>query len=288
VISGYLIAKSWINQPNLGIFSSKRILRIYPGLISAILFSTFIIGPIVSSLSFKEYFLNLNIFSIIKGSIFLSQPNLPGVFTSNIFPTAVNGSLWTLFIEASMYVVTALLGMSGMLAKKWPLVVFILLEIFACEFLDTSKIHIIGLIININAIYYLIGACYFIFKKKIKYDYRLCFLLLVIWCISFNTIFFKTVSYFSIPYIILSIAFTSTNYLPIIVGTNDYSYGLYIYAFPIQQTIVYFSRNQISPVDLFLIAYPLTLLLAIISWTCIEKKALEFKNVCFRARYEIT
>lgn len=280
-ISGYLITKSWNNQPKLLNFSLKRILRIYPGLIAVILFSTFFIGPIVSSLDVNEYFLSLNVFSLIKNMMLLYQADLPGVFNNNIYPIAVNGSLWTLILEASMYITTIFLGMSKILTKKWYLIIFLFFEIVLNNFVDISKTRFIWIVINKFAVYYLIGMCYFIFGKKIKYNFKLCILLLLVWILSFKTYLFDYVSYISIPYLIFSIAFVPRKYLPRFTGDNDYSYGLYIYAFPIQQTIVHFSNNHISILTLFLLSYPLTLFMAFLSWNYIEKKALNLKNINF-------
>lgn len=280
-ISGYLITKSWYNYPNLGKFSWKRFIRIYPGLMTTILLSTFLIGPIISSLSLKDYFANLNVLSLVKNFVILYQADLPGVFINNVYPNAVNGSLWTLILEVTMYGFVALFGTLGILKKKWAMIIFIFLEIFAFTFIDISKFHFFPMVINKFAIYFLIGSCYFLFEKNIKYDYRFCVFLLIVWALSFKSFLFDFISYISIPYIVFSIGFAHTKYLPKFTGENDYSYGLYIYAFPIQQTIVYFSHNNISVLALFLIAYPLTLFLAYLSWNLIERKALSLKNMNF-------
>ena len=288
VISGYLITQSWNNQPKLMHFTWKRVLRIYPGVISTILFTTFLIGPLVTSLNIKEYLFNINILSVIKNTIVLSQGTLPGVFNDNIYPMAVNGSLWTLIPEVYMYLMTALFGLSGILKKKWPVIILTIMSIilFNLNILSSTPFESINKIPSERTelfLYYLVGMCYFLYKDKIKYNYTIFFLLLFTWLILFHTAFTSTVftsiiAYISLPYIILFCAFTPAKYLHRAIKGADYSYGLYIYAFPIQQTIVHFSKNTVTPVELFIIAYPLTFFIAFLSLNYIEKGALKFKN----------
>jgi peptidoglycan/LPS O-acetylase OafA/YrhL len=59
---------------------------------------------------------------------------------------------------------------------------------------------------------------------------------------------------------------------------GDYSYGLYIYAFPVQQTIAHFIP-KINPIQMFTLSLPVTFVLAFISWWLIEKKALSLKKI---------
>ena len=58
---------------------------------------------------------------------------------------------------------------------------------------------------------------------------------------------------------------------------GDYSYGLYVYAFPVQQTII--SRIPgLTSVELFLVSFPVTLALAAISWHALERPMLALKS----------
>ncbi len=59
---------------------------------------------------------------------------------------------------------------------------------------------------------------------------------------------------------------------------GDFSYGIYVYAFPIQQTIVYLLYPNINEIQLMLYAFVITLIVAVISWKLIEKPALSLKS----------
>lgn len=293
MISGYLITKSWNKNPNIFAYSWKRILRIYPGLIVSILFSTFVIGPLVSSLDPLEYFKNIDIPSVLIYMATLRQKYLPGVFSQNIYPDSVNGSLWTLIGEATMYIVTAIIGLLGIFKKKWLLFVFILAEIIlyniGIHHLNENEIRYIYIIFNVdNVTYYLIGACFYLYEDKIQYRKDVFIFALILWIISFDTEFFKTISYISIPYIIFHLAFIPTKYLKTLTERGDFSYGLYIYAFPIQQTFVHLFQNNITPLKLFILSYPITFLLAFFSWNLVEKRALELKNIPYFSNLSFT
>jgi peptidoglycan/LPS O-acetylase OafA/YrhL len=59
---------------------------------------------------------------------------------------------------------------------------------------------------------------------------------------------------------------------------GDFSYGLYIYAFPIQQTIILY-LGRIPIVQMILLSILCTLPLSVISWNLIESKALKLKKI---------
>lgn len=109
-MSGYLVSASWERDPNVGRFLARRALRIFPGLICAVLVAALIVGPAFTRLSMEEYFLNPMLLDYVT-AIFLypMQFHLPGVFEKNPL-TIVNGSLWTLPMEIVMYVALAIAG----------------------------------------------------------------------------------------------------------------------------------------------------------------------------------
>lgn len=103
LIGGFLITKSWLSDPHFLRYSVKRCSRIWPALIVYVLFVTFIAGPFITSLTVREYFFNSGITRYLKNILFYIEYNLPGVFYTNPYPYAVNGSLWTLPVEMLMY-----------------------------------------------------------------------------------------------------------------------------------------------------------------------------------------
>src|SRR5271165_6680248 len=106
IISGFLVTRSWLADPNLLRFAQRRAARIAPGLIVAVLFGTFVVGPLFTKISLAEYITSGTTWRYLANCVLYPVYSLPGVFQGNPFPNAVNGSLWSLPVEVLMYVLT--------------------------------------------------------------------------------------------------------------------------------------------------------------------------------------
>jgi len=194
IMSGYLITKSYINNPRIIYFFWNRILRIFPALIPVFLFSVFIIGPNVSTLSFEEYFHNPVTWEYLKG-IFLFPIgfSLPGVFLDNPYPVSVNGSIWTLPVEFFLYICIGIIGIAGLLYKKSfaPLTLFIM--IFSDFFFNKPEYQ--GVIFSSIpvyqglklSIYFLIGSFFYLYREKIYFNSKLAIIAIVLFILSIGT-----------------------------------------------------------------------------------------------------
>ena len=111
-MSGFLIAKSWTDEPDPGRYFRKRALRLLPALVVAVAFTTLVLGPLFTSLPLSDYLTDAETWwYLIRASLLVTiAGELPGVYDDNVFPDAVNGSLWTLPLEAGCYVMIAVLG----------------------------------------------------------------------------------------------------------------------------------------------------------------------------------
>lgn len=297
IISGYLIAKSWMSHPQPTRFLWSRFLRIVPGLIGVALVSVFLLGPSITSLPLYDYFhsaMTWGYFGIVTvyGIVF----NLPGVFANNPYPDAVNGSIWTLPMEVNMYLVVLALGVLGLIYKKRFLLFITVSSIFLyavtslhfftftgpiVTFLTTiGFVSVLSPITNFYSIVFLMGTLFLVYKDKIPFDLRLLALAIVVWCISLITPYFEIATFLCIPYIVLYISFMPTKYIKSVSKYGDFSYGLYIYAFPVQQTLAHFLKG-ISIYEMFILAVPITFVFAYLSWNLIESKALRLKNIDF-------
>ncbi|GAA2334131.1 hypothetical protein GCM10009854_07110 [Saccharopolyspora halophila] len=104
-MSGFQITESWMRDPHLGRFGVKRVLRLWPPMLTASVGMALIVGPLISELPAGEYFSAHGTWGYVVNNAGLLglQHELPGVFTDNPWPDAVNGSLWTLPMELLAY-----------------------------------------------------------------------------------------------------------------------------------------------------------------------------------------
>ena len=124
IISGLMITRSWLDDPRLWAFTMRRVLRIMPGLILVVVVCAFVMGPLVTTLPVGEYFRSYGTRFYLWNILLFPIYNLPGVFAGNIYPIAVNGSLWSLPAEVCMYILTPLvLGRQPAMARAGIVIV---------------------------------------------------------------------------------------------------------------------------------------------------------------------
>ncbi|WP_082498079.1 acyltransferase [Pseudorhodoferax sp. Leaf267] len=291
VVSGYLIIGSWQRDPSIGRFFQRRALRIMPGLCVVIVLSAFILGPLVSVLPMSEYFESPRLWTYVMNNFaFRPQYDLPGVFGSNPYPVAVNGSLWSLPAEVAMYFIGPMVCVLGGLlfrSARWGVFLgsFLLmgLSIWFVRiappsahpvFYGTSLLSFLDV-----APYFLIGALYTLFK----WDLKVSPLLAAAMWMSLSLVQFPGVSaelalYAVLPYTVLALGLQHTNFSSRLHQFGDVSYGVYLYSFPLQQLFAYvFPLGHASPWINTALTLPALLILATMSWRLVERPLLKFK-----------
>ncbi len=287
VTSGFLITSSYLSRDDFFVFARARVIRIYPALIVAVLFSVFVVGLYFTTLSVEGYLSDSKTHKYILKNSFLFDGikyNLPGVFLDNPYAEAVNGSLWTLPYEVKMYSYLALLlCLVSFLKKKLGLylnikavvlVVYLILAVMNTynHFYIAEKNHFIHL-----AFMFFAGAGFYIWREKITLSikvFAICVLFLIV--SAYNSDVFFLAYCLLLPLVILFLAYVPKGPVRSYNKLGDYSYGMYIYAFPIQQSLAA-SIEEITVPTMFFLSFILTLGIAVISWHCVEKPMLKFK-----------
>ena len=120
VVSGFLVTMSFDRLGDVRAFLANRCLRILPGLAAAVLLTALVLGPVASTLPAREYFTQPQAWLYPLRNLLLYPVTyaLPGVFTHNPYPGAVNGSLWTLRLEFSFYLAIPVLAWRALLGRK--------------------------------------------------------------------------------------------------------------------------------------------------------------------------
>ncbi|WP_158230966.1 acyltransferase family protein [Rhodopirellula bahusiensis] len=272
-ISGFLIARSFIQRKSLGRFGLARVARIYPALFVAVVFCIVPVGLSQTSLSTPEYFAEkLTRNFLVKDCLLIPgkmQFSLPGVFEDVPYPNVVNGSLWTLPYEVSMYVAIAAVGLLGFLKRRIVALALCLAIVvaFIGDLGDGS--HAIRL-----GAFGAVGVVMYLFQSQIRIE-RSVFGLLSCAGIAMSLLGYANLGSLILgSYCVLWLGFVPGGTLRSYNKVGDYSYGMYIFAYPIQQTVVNLFP-AVVPSQMFVVSTLATLPLAVLSWHFVERPVLQ-------------
>ena len=281
-ISGFLVSQSWRQDPHFWRFLAKRFLRIWPGMAVFTLLAAFLLGPIVTTLNLRDYVADPNFSGFFNTLKLLSvRGDLPGVFETNILPRAVNGSLWTIPLEVRCYFLLLLLGIVGLAKRPYIMALgTVLLGIYYFRFAPDPTDYQFH-----YALYFFAGLCFDLFRKK--WEERIVPPLTVI-CLLAGLLYLMDAPRVAALLLIatFSIIFGSRS-TPIVNKFGrfgDFSYGVYIYAFAVQQTFMWYGGKSYPFMLGLLITSVTTVLCAYLSWHFVENPALGLKSRLKTAR----
>lgn len=281
-ISGFLIAGSWDADPHLFRFLTRRALRIFPGLAVCVLLCILVLGPVMTTLTAKGYFAHAQTRGYLGNIALYISYSLPGVFSGNPYPRAINGSLWSLPVEFSLYLLAAVLGVVFR-ANRWVWLGAFALFAIGCYFwayLNPPVVVFYGMDtreIAISGVYFVAGACFHKFDLTRYFSTSsVVAALVLLMCLVPWPVVQQLASWILLPWAVLGFGLAYSERLMLLVRSGDYSYGVYIYAFPIQQTIVHLFPGIHQPTFLAS-SLAATFVAAALSWHLVEKRALQLK-----------
>ena len=279
-MSGYLVAQSWERDPSLWRFMARRMLRIWPGLICVVLLLVFALGPALTALPVRDYFQAPQTWDYLGHIWFvIREQHLPGVFSGHAIER-VDGPLWTIPIEAGWYVVLAVLGIMGVLRHRFALLALFL----ACA------VYVFGIYGAENegvdrfwelefGLFFLYGACLHHFRQVWQPRPRRAALLVIGSSVAAHALGHEYIAILIVlPYFVILFGQASTPIVRDAGRRGDFSYGIYIYSFPVQQTVIALTANRLALAEGTIISVALTFVLAWASWHLIEKPVLGLKR----------
>ena len=281
--SGFLVTASLIRRTDFKDYARARISRIYPGLFIAVCFCVLIVGPLFTSYATLDYFSYWDTYSFLISNSLIEplsiEYKLPGVFLDLPYPEAVNGSLWTLPYEIKAYL---MLGVVALIAKRFADREKVIMRIVCAAGLVFTSLYFVNLFFGLKLLtehvglysHFFLGGIIYLFRDKILLSYRWMTLCLVVLGVSMIApLFFQAVWMLTLAYVVLCLAYLPGGPVRLFNHLGDYSYGIYIYAFPIQQIIVALIPG-ITILGMAALAFVLTLVPAVLSWHFVEQPIL--------------
>lgn len=233
-LSGLLVANSIRMQGDLISFLISRCARLFPGLIFCVLVSACLVGGVFTSLKFSEYIAQPDVYSYLTKNIALElQWNLPGVFNNNPLHT-VNGSLWTLPVEFFCYMGLSVFGALGLLKNNFSATALFVLLI-AAFYWNENLLPLFGLPADawMLPMFFCVGAILAVNKNAIDIDWTVLGGLFLASFLVRRTQLYPIIMPLAIFISILF--FSSWSVIRKIRLPGDFSYGVYLYGFPVQQ-----------------------------------------------------
>lgn len=281
MMSGFLITNSWQKDPSIKRYAVKRFFRLYPALTINLLFVVLVLGPIVTICDLQTYFTYC--WGYLQNNLRLRTDYLlPGVFVNSNY--GVNGSLWTLPIEVCMYIlIPILITFFRLKSNKYYSQCLILIlvgivcviDVFFVNHPFTSTVYGIDMLQAYQLMtFYLIGVVYTmpLVKKYLNFPLATALLLIVI-CLNVNSEFSLIFQLIFLPYFVFSFAFCSSSGLQYIGKKHEISYGIYIWSFPITQTVLYFMAKEgvaLSIESLLVVVIALSMVVGYLSCVLVE------------------
>ncbi|MEY4926482.1 MAG: hypothetical protein RI894_918 [Bacteroidota bacterium] len=280
-LSGFLVTKSFTQSATLFIYARKRFLRIYPALCVVVLLTMVVFGVFLTNLPAAAYFSHplflpyLKTLSLLRTQYALTDIAVP------------NASLWTICLETRLYIWLVLMHFLGAFRRQWLFLgstaLFFMAETvlqqpFCCHFLPATLLDTIHGYTEYGVIF-MVGAVLQLYPSLLSYQTRwLLFLgVCLTVCSFFAPLLQAPVFSFVLPYLAIQLGLQASHFTTKIAAYGDFSYGIYVYSFPIQCLIIRYFGLNMPPFLLFLLMLVFILPFAILSWHFIEKPALRLK-----------
>lgn len=292
-VSGFLITASWLRNPRLRDYSIARGLRIFPGLWVCLVVVAFVIAPIgvtiqggsavdllASHAPFK-YVLNNAVLNVYYAGIDGTPKDIP-------WPGVWNGSIWTLVFELICYIAVAVLGVLGLATKRWLIPVAFVVTLGATAWFSypVFAMQTIPQMVARFAVMFAAGALLHRFRDVLPARWSLVAVSVVLVMVAGLLPNYRVLGAIPLAYaIIVSGALIRNKRLSL---RNDLSYGMYIYAFPVQQSLAIMGLASLNPFLFFVVATAGTVPLAALSWFLVEKRAMRLKARLKRRSPEAT
>lgn len=281
VLSGLLLSRSFDHNPDWRVFAASRILRIFPALIVAGAVVAWVIAPMATGLPLADYFSDLRtIFYPILNSVLFDSAGLPQVFSQSTQPGEVDLPLWTVKYELLAYLVFGIASVCGLMRRTFTIA--LLTVAFGIVLSATTALVLfnpspVGSIIRFGFCF-LVGVLSYRGRRDLVLSPGLAVLFVVAALLLTPTPLGPVAWVLGLGYGALTLATLRLGPLTRLTSRWDLSFGLYIYAWPVQQLLFGMPPFAGNPGLHFAASAAIALVLAGLSWRFVERPALGLKR----------
>lgn len=235
LFGGFLIARSCEHYPEPKKFFSARVLRLFPELLFVVILTTFVLGPILSTLSPAEYFTNPQTYKYLLNGALIMVHQLPGVFSNNPSGDVVNAALWTLPVEFICYVLCFISYKLTKFDKKKFLLLSI--PVFALAAVYYVKFSPLQLSVVRAVLLFYLGVLIWVLRDHITISPVLGLASIVLWFVMVLGAADNLAMLTVFPVACFCLAYGMGNRFSTFGTKFELSYGIYLWAYPIQQAL---------------------------------------------------
>jgi peptidoglycan/LPS O-acetylase OafA/YrhL len=297
VLSGYLITDS-MRKTRVLTFLWHRGLRILPGFWAVLVFGAVVVGPLAWTIergSIAGYWTLadrgpvtylLNNFSTYIGQFGIHDIFLRTPYGQMVDRSAINGSIWSLYFEMRLYLTIAVLGLLKVLHRaRWLVPLGAVAAFTATQLVD----RVPALVPVIHGLFgpgwgprlaaiFLLGATAAVYSDYLVLDGRLAGLAAIVVVITLGVGGFVVAGYVCYAYLILWLCLSAPRWTWRIASRNDFSYGVFLYAFPVQVLLTVLGVPKLGLLPYIALSVLVTVPLAVASWFLVERPVLRLKN----------
>lgn len=277
-LSGFLIAGSRLRLP-LGRYLWRRAMRIFPGFWVCLIVVAFGFAPLSTFFTGESYRLDSAVSYLwSNATLYIRQWGVDATLQHVPVPETWNGSLWTLYFEFGAYLIAG-----AALSLRWIVErargVFLILLIITCVASVLAR-GPLAITTNMRVEALRLGACFlagmvaFLWRERIVLSRGLavvCLAVTVLAGIFLPGDWLAGVMAIPLTYLLL---YFGARLRTRIGASNDVSYGVYIYACPVQQLLCLLNVPALGVAAYAFTSLVMTLPLAWLSWKFIERPAL--------------
>lgn len=283
ILSGFLVTRSWVTLNDFWRYAWHRFLRIMPAFWVCLLVLAFVVAPIALLLEgrpLSELFTSPDSgprFVLVNAGLMIFTYGIASIFANNPEPLVVDGSLWTLILEAGCYVVLAVLGVLGLLRRRRWVVPALAVTLWAM-----ATLYDLGVPVGIGdttlrmLMLFMIGASFYLYAHRVPLNAWFALAAAVVFLASAGLLEnYRMVGAVPLAYVLIYLAAGLPRNLRL---TVDLSYGVYIYHYPLQQLLMLTVLATLPTPAFVTVSLVLVIPLALASWYGIERRALRRKN----------